>query len=177
MAAPTQKPQGRKPRKAHTSQPAPKEAPPPQNALDRFFVLLAQGTSVATELRAGLATFLTMAYIMFVNPAILEKAHGCRRGVRRDLPCGRGGLYHHGALRQLPDRPRSGHGAQRLFRLHSRARARRQLAIRSGLRVHFRRALLCAVALALARLADRRSPDEFEARHRRRHRTASDSSS
>ena len=27
-----------------------------------------------TELRAGLATFLTMAYIMFVNPAILEKA-------------------------------------------------------------------------------------------------------
>jgi len=44
-------------------------------------------------------------------------------------------------------------------------------ATRSGLRVHFRRALLCAVALALARLADRRSPDEFEARHRRRHRT------
>jgi hypothetical protein len=35
---------------------------------------LAQGTSIATELRAGLATFLTMAYIMFVNPAILEKA-------------------------------------------------------------------------------------------------------
>ena len=29
---------------------------------------------MATELRAGLATFLTMAYIMFVNPAILEKA-------------------------------------------------------------------------------------------------------
>jgi adenine/guanine/hypoxanthine permease len=36
-------------------------------------VLLAQGTSIATELRAGLATFLTMAYIMFVNPAILRK--------------------------------------------------------------------------------------------------------
>ena len=29
---------------------------------------------MGTELRAGLATFLTMAYIMFVNPAILEKA-------------------------------------------------------------------------------------------------------
>jgi adenine/guanine/hypoxanthine permease len=45
-----------------------------QEALDRFFGLSAQGTSIATELRAGLATFLTMAYIMFVNPAILQKA-------------------------------------------------------------------------------------------------------
>ena len=46
----------------------------PQNALDRFFGLAAHGTSVPTELRAGLATFLTDAYILFVNPAILEKA-------------------------------------------------------------------------------------------------------
>jgi adenine/guanine/hypoxanthine permease len=44
------------------------------SAIDRYFGLTASGTSVATELRAGLATFLTMAYIMFVNPAILEKA-------------------------------------------------------------------------------------------------------
>jgi len=43
-------------------------------ALDRYFGLTAAGSSVPTELRAGLATFLTMAYIMFVNPAILEKA-------------------------------------------------------------------------------------------------------
>jgi len=42
--------------------------------LDRFFGVSAVGSSVGTELRAGLATFLTMAYIMFVNPAILEKA-------------------------------------------------------------------------------------------------------
>ncbi|MBM3545019.1 MAG: NCS2 family permease [Alphaproteobacteria bacterium] len=42
--------------------------------LDRFFGLTAQGTSVLTELRAGIATFLTMAYIMFVNPAILQQA-------------------------------------------------------------------------------------------------------
>ncbi len=47
---------------------------PPQGALDRFFGLAAQGTSVLTELRAGVATFLTMAYIMFVNPAILQQA-------------------------------------------------------------------------------------------------------
>ncbi|MGE5260876.1 MAG: hypothetical protein ACM3MH_08350, partial [Actinomycetota bacterium] len=45
-----------------------------RGALDSFFGLSEQGTNVTTELRAGLATFLTMAYIMFVNPAILEKA-------------------------------------------------------------------------------------------------------
>jgi adenine/guanine/hypoxanthine permease len=42
--------------------------------LDRFFGLAASGSSIGTELRAGLATFLTMAYIMFVNPAILAQA-------------------------------------------------------------------------------------------------------
>jgi len=42
--------------------------------IDRFFGLSASGSSLVTELRAGLATFLTMAYIMFVNPAILEQA-------------------------------------------------------------------------------------------------------
>ena len=45
-----------------------------RRTLDRIFGLTAAGTTVPTELRAGLATFLTMAYIMFVNPAILEKA-------------------------------------------------------------------------------------------------------
>src|SRR6478736_533484 len=44
------------------------------SVLDRTFRLSAAGTTMPTELRAGLATFLTMAYIMFVNPAILEKA-------------------------------------------------------------------------------------------------------
>jgi AGZA family xanthine/uracil permease-like MFS transporter len=53
---------------------APREPSGLAGALDRTFGLTAAGTSVPTELRAGLATFLTMAYIMFVNPAILEKA-------------------------------------------------------------------------------------------------------
>src|SRR6476660_751927 len=44
------------------------------SVLDRAFGLSAAGTTMPTELRAGLATFLTMAYIMFVHPAILEKA-------------------------------------------------------------------------------------------------------
>jgi AGZA family xanthine/uracil permease-like MFS transporter len=41
--------------------------------LDRFFGLSARGTSVRTELLAGATTFMTMAYILFVNPVILGK--------------------------------------------------------------------------------------------------------
>jgi adenine/guanine/hypoxanthine permease len=39
--------------------------------LDGFFGLTAHGTSVRTEVIAGITTFLTMAYIIFVNPQIL----------------------------------------------------------------------------------------------------------
>jgi AGZA family xanthine/uracil permease-like MFS transporter len=53
---------------------APGQASGNGSPLDRFFGLAGAGSSVTTELRAGLATFLTMAYIMFVNPAILERA-------------------------------------------------------------------------------------------------------
>ncbi|WP_374471164.1 NCS2 family permease [Phenylobacterium sp.] len=42
--------------------------------LDRFFQLSERGTSVRTEVLAGLTTFLTMAYIVLVNPAILGQA-------------------------------------------------------------------------------------------------------
>jgi adenine/guanine/hypoxanthine permease len=42
--------------------------------IDRFFKLSAQGTSVRTEVLAGFTTFLTMAYIVIVNPAILGQA-------------------------------------------------------------------------------------------------------
>jgi len=44
------------------------------NALDRRFGLTAHGTTVRTELLAGLTTFLTMAYIVFVQPAVLSAA-------------------------------------------------------------------------------------------------------
>jgi AGZA family xanthine/uracil permease-like MFS transporter len=42
--------------------------------LERTFQLSAHGTTVKTELLAGLTTFLTMAYIIFVNPDILSAA-------------------------------------------------------------------------------------------------------
>src|SRR5919197_82706 len=47
--------------------------------LDRFFELTRRGTNVRTEVLAGATTFMTMAYIIFVNPAILgavPDAHG-----------------------------------------------------------------------------------------------------
>jgi AGZA family xanthine/uracil permease-like MFS transporter len=40
--------------------------------LDSLFQLNVHGTSVRTEVTAGLTTFLTMAYIIFVQPAILS---------------------------------------------------------------------------------------------------------
>ena len=42
--------------------------------LERFFKLKEHGTTVRTEIVAGLTTFLTMAYIIFVNPSILGAA-------------------------------------------------------------------------------------------------------
>lgn len=40
--------------------------------LERLFQIKAQGSSVKTEVIAGITTFLTMAYIIFVNPDILS---------------------------------------------------------------------------------------------------------
>jgi adenine/guanine/hypoxanthine permease len=42
--------------------------------LKRYFGLSQQGTDVRTEFIAGVTTFLTMVYIVFVNPIILGKA-------------------------------------------------------------------------------------------------------
>jgi AGZA family xanthine/uracil permease-like MFS transporter len=42
--------------------------------LERRFELSARGTNLRTEILAGITTFLTMAYIILVNPAILGQA-------------------------------------------------------------------------------------------------------
>lgn len=42
--------------------------------LEKIFKLKEQGTDVRTEVIAGFTTFMTMAYIIVVNPAILESA-------------------------------------------------------------------------------------------------------
>src|SRR5689334_15467610 len=58
--------------RAGTSSGAPSGTPP--RMLDNYFKLTESGTDVRTELLAGLTTFLTMAYIIFVNPSILGDA-------------------------------------------------------------------------------------------------------
>ena len=52
----------------------PAAAPPGAGFLERRFGLAAHGTDVRTEITAGVTTFLTMAYIIFVNPSILADA-------------------------------------------------------------------------------------------------------
>ncbi|MDO9498653.1 NCS2 family permease [Falsiroseomonas sp.] len=42
--------------------------------MDRFFELTARGTTPRTEILAGLATYLTMVYIVVVNPSIMAAA-------------------------------------------------------------------------------------------------------
>ena len=45
-----------------------------ESALSRFFELRMHGTTVRTELTAGVTTFVTMAYIVFVNPQMMAAA-------------------------------------------------------------------------------------------------------
>ncbi|MFF1464312.1 NCS2 family permease [Streptomyces sp. NPDC058330] len=60
---------------------APVDATPPpaspqsNGGLDRFFKISERGSSVAREIRGGLATFFAMAYIIVLNPIILGSAH------------------------------------------------------------------------------------------------------
>ena len=53
--------------------PAPATAEP-KNAFDRFFEISKRGSTVGTEVRGGLVTFVTMAYIVILNPIILTGA-------------------------------------------------------------------------------------------------------
>ena len=45
--------------------------PQPKNGLDRYFKITERGSSVSREVRGGVVTFFTMAYIVVLNPLIL----------------------------------------------------------------------------------------------------------
>jgi adenine/guanine/hypoxanthine permease len=57
----------------------------PTRGLDAYFHISERGSTVRTELIAGVATWLTMAYILFVNPSILG-ALPDRNGVQLSFP-------------------------------------------------------------------------------------------
>jgi adenine/guanine/hypoxanthine permease len=44
----------------------------PKNAVDRFFEITQRGSTLGTEIRGGIVTFVTMAYIVILNPIILS---------------------------------------------------------------------------------------------------------
>ena len=86
---------------------------------ERLFRLSENQTNVRTELLAGVTTFLTMAYIIVVQPMVLsgrmfqiENRHELWRGHHRHLHRRRAGLGHHGPLWPIPHRPGAGHGAK-----------------------------------------------------------------
>ena len=49
---------------------------PPKNAIDKFFKISERGSTIGTEIRGGLVTFFTMAYIIVLNPIILGGTDG-----------------------------------------------------------------------------------------------------
>ena len=46
------------------------------NALARYFRFGEHGTNLKTEMLAGITTFLTMAYVLLVNPFLLGEEAG-----------------------------------------------------------------------------------------------------
>ena len=54
-----------------------------RNAFDRFFEISARGSTLRREIRGGLATFFTMAYIVVLNPLIIGTARTATAVPRR----------------------------------------------------------------------------------------------
>ena len=54
-----------------TAPQAPTVHPPAKGGLDRFFKISERGSTVEREIRGGIVTFFTMAYIVVLNPLIL----------------------------------------------------------------------------------------------------------
>ncbi|MBU4253812.1 MAG: NCS2 family permease, partial [Acidobacteria bacterium] len=54
--------------------------------LERLFHIEEKGSTVRTELLGGMTTFMTMSYIIFVQPAILSGA-GMDRGAVMTATC------------------------------------------------------------------------------------------
>ncbi len=60
--------------------------------VSRFFRIEERGSTIGTEIRAGVVTFLTMSYILLVNPQILSQVSQAGSQISRSvgLVSGRG---------------------------------------------------------------------------------------
>src|SRR3954470_19160882 len=57
----------------------------PKNGVDRFFKITERGSTVGRELRGGLVTFVTMAYIVVLNPLIIGSFAANDPGAHKDV--------------------------------------------------------------------------------------------
>ncbi|KAA2262960.1 NCS2 family permease [Solihabitans fulvus] len=57
----------------------------PRSAIDRFFRISERDSTLSRELRGGLVTFVTMAYIVVLNPLILGSFSPDDAGAKRDI--------------------------------------------------------------------------------------------
>ena len=78
-------------------------APSSGSAIDNFFKLAERGTSIGTEARAGVTTFMVMAYIIFLNPNILMAGFEPPAS-ESELHAGRAGRRHGADRRDHDDR-------------------------------------------------------------------------
>ena len=79
------------------------------DALASYFKFAERGTNLATEIRAGVTTFMVMAYIIFLNPGIIAEAARPRSGRgRRPATALIAGIMTiaMGVVGELPVRPR-----------------------------------------------------------------------
>jgi len=88
-------------------------------ALDKQFGVTEAGSTVEAEIRAGVTTFLTMAYILVVNPSMLSLLWCNGNSLwRRTVRDGRGGLRRlrgHGALGKPALRVGTWNGTERVL--------------------------------------------------------------
>jgi AGZA family xanthine/uracil permease-like MFS transporter len=61
------------------------QRPAKASALDRYFLISDRGSTVGRELRGGLVTFVTMSYIVVLNPLILGSFNAADPSAKRDV--------------------------------------------------------------------------------------------
>ena len=89
------------------------------SSMDRFFGLSESNTTFRREILAGLSTFLTMSFIVAVNPCFSPMPASHSRPASWQL-CWRHRWHRdHGIMGQMACRRGTGHGAECLFRLWS----------------------------------------------------------
>ena len=142
------------------------------SGFDRYFGITAHGSNIPRELRAGFTTWLTMSYILFVNPQVLSAPSTCRTpstSCDHHLPGRRLRLAGDGDRRPLSVRPGPRHGPERLLRLLRRRRDGLPWQTALGA-VFISGALFVILSVAGARQASSRRSRSAEVRHHRRHR-------